>query len=46
MNRDYKDGYNAGLNSWHFNMAKVNNKDYLEGWNDGWKKRYYWDKDK
>lgn len=39
--QDYKDGYEAGLNGWRFNLDKSGNKDYLDGWNAGWKKRYF-----
>lgn len=38
---DYQRGYEAGLNGCRFDMAMKNNQDYLDGWNAGWKKRYF-----
>lgn len=41
---NYQRGYDAGLNGWRFDMELSNDKDYLDGWNAGWKKRYFRDK--
>ncbi len=40
----FKKGYEAGLNGWRFDLSLSNNKEYLDGWNVGWKKRYFRDK--
>lgn len=39
MSKDYNDGYQAGLNEWAYDLTKINNKDYNEGWAKGWEKR-------
>ena len=41
MLSDFEKGYQAGLNGWRFDLDKANNKEYLAGWNAGWKKRYF-----
>lgn len=44
MSTDFKAGYEAGLNGWRFDMDMKNNQEYLDGWNAGWKKRYFGDR--
>lgn len=42
MDKDYEDGYKAGLNEWAYDLSKADSKSYNEGWAKGCKKRNAW----